>query len=153
MNILIQKLDEKAFVPFKKEGQEDDFCYDCVATSCEEVSPGVFKYGLGIAVQPEGTFDGTTIRGITLRPRSSIYKTGMILSNSIGTIDENYTGQMYVVFYHVMKDLPRYQVGDKVCQLVLDKTETLTFKVVDKLRKTVRAAGGLGSTGLKPKEA
>lgn len=136
---------ENAQVPVK--AHEADFCYDCVAVSEEEVAPNVWKYGLGFALQPVNDFDGYNIRGINLRARSSVWKTGMILSNGVGTADEIYTGELSAVFYHVMPDMPRYKVGDKVCQLCLERTELLDFIEATTLRHTSRGAGGYGSTG------
>lgn len=147
MKILFKKLDENAQMPVKAEGHEADFCYDCFAVSEEEIAPNVWKYSLGFALQPVNEFDGYNIRGIKLRARSSIWKTGMVLSNSVGTIDEIYTGCISAVFYHVMPNMPRYHVGEKVCQICLERTESLQFEEVHELRKTARGAGGNGSTG------
>lgn len=147
MKMLFKKLHENAQVPFKQVGHEADFCYDCIAVSETEVAPNVWKYGLGFAVQPINEFDGTNIRGINIRARSSVWKTGMVLSNSLGTVDEIYTGELSVVFYHVMLNMPRYRVGDKVCQLCLERTEAIEFVESVELRATNRGDGGYGSTG------
>lgn len=84
---------------------------------------------------------------ITFRPRSSIHKTGMMLANTPPTGDEGYTGEYKLVFYHVMKDLPRYKVGDKIAQLHLDFTFPANFIEVEMLEETDRGNGGFGSTG------
>ena len=84
---------------------------------------------------------------ITFRPRSSVYKTGMMLANTPPTGDEGYTGEYKLVFYHVMKDLPRYKVGDKIAQLHLDFTFPANFVEVEMLEETDRGNGGFGSTG------
>lgn len=147
MKLYIKKLHEKAQIPVKAVGHEADFCYDCYAVSEEELAPGVWKYHLGFAVQPVNEFDGTHIRGVRLKPRSSIWETGMVLSCSEGTIDEIYTGELSVVFYHVMPNMPRYRVGNKVCQMCLDRTEALEFVEVSQLRKTARGDHGYGYTG------
>ena len=47
-----------------------------------------------------------TILSIDFRPRSSIYKTGMILANSCGTVDYSYRGEICAFFYHVMPNMP-----------------------------------------------
>lgn len=145
MKVDILFFDEKAVSPYKK--YKRDFCYDCVATWREEVAPGIWKYGLGIGLQIRDE-DKNRIPSIELRPRSSIWKTGMILSNSPGTIDEPYTGELMAVFYHVMKDMPIYEVGDRVCQIRLSFTEEVEFNVVKSFEKTERGSGGYGSTGL-----
>lgn len=136
-------------VPFKTHN--DDFCYDCVAVSCEQIAPRVYKYGLGIALQIENEglkfMDRNIILDIDARPRSSVHKTGMILSNCEGTIDKGYTGHIYATFYHVLDYLPKYEVGDKICQIKIGATVPMEFKVVDELNETKRGDGGFGSTG------
>lgn len=169
MEVKIKKLSKEAKVPFKTH--PSDFCYDCVAISEEEVAPNVWKYGLGIAFQiergPESIVISTCYHGgkeikyhtmmdfsrspiqlsIDARPRSSVWKTGMSLSNCEGTVDENYIGEVSAVFYHLMPEMPRYKVGDRVCQIKLGFTLPMDFVEVDELAETDRGANGYGSTG------
>lgn len=84
---------------------------------------------------------------IDARPRSSVWKTGMVLSNCEGTIDENYTGEISAVFYHVMPNMPRYKVGDRVCQIKLGLAIPMEFVQVQELNETDRGSNGYGSTG------
>lgn len=147
MIVRFKKTNPNAVLPFKKYAS--DFCYDCVATSREKICPGVYKYGLGFALQiirDENVSPDTRI-AFDIRPRSSIYKTGMILSNSVGTVDENYTNEISAVFYHVNKYLPPYEVGDRVCQLAIHTAPDITFVEVDELDATDRGLNGFGSTG------
>ena len=85
MKVKIKKINENAVIPFKSH--DSDFCYDVVAMSEIEVAPNVWRYGLGFAIELEKDTNDDSLCCITLRPRSSIYKTGMVLSNSIGTIN------------------------------------------------------------------
>lgn len=144
MNVKIKLLNDKAVIPYKKHGR--DFCYDCVATSCVEVAPNTYEYGLGIALQMDGTEE--CIPCIDLRAKGGIWKTGMILSNGCGTVDEPYTGEITAVFYHLMPNMPKYEVGDKVCQIRVSFTEEMQFEVVSELEKTERGDGKHGSTGV-----
>lgn len=173
MKVKIKKLVEGAVVPYKK--YDEDFCYDVVATSCEEVAPNVYKYGIGLAFQIERcveeiescvrfhTDDDTEVGVIAprqmdmwrsplklsldLRPRSSVWKTGMVLSNCEGTIDELYTCEVSAVFYHIMPNMPKYEVGDKIGQIKIGVTFPIEFVEVEDLDKTARGEGGYGSTG------
>lgn len=166
MKVLVKKMNKDAVIPFKTYGK--DFCYDVVATSCEEVAPNVYKYGIGLAFEierntetittllhPYGPFPDLTldfgnspiIISLDLRPRSSVWKTGMSLSNCEGTIDELYRGEASAVFYHLMPNMPKYEVGDKIGQIKLGFTLPMTFEVVDELTDTDRGSGGYGSTG------
>ena len=144
ISVKFKKLHPDAIMPTK--AHDSDFCYDCYAVSCEEVAPDVFKYGLGFALQYPGEGNAAHTFGFTIRPRSSVWKTGMVLSNSIGTVDEGYTGEISAVFYHVMPDMPRYRVGDKVCQIHLDSTIALDFVAVSELKETDRGDNGYGSS-------
>ena len=146
MKVKFKQIHENAVIPFKTHDR--DFCYDCVATTCEEIAPNVYKYGLGFALEivDDRKHEGS-ILSIDLRSRSSIYKTGMILSNGVGTGDEPYTGEYSVVMYHILTSMPKYEVGDKICQIKLGVTGKMEFEVVDELSSTERNSGGFGSTG------
>ena len=146
MKVRIKKLNENAVVPFKT--YDKDFCYDVVAVSEEEIAPNVWKYGLGLAFQlvRDDSFAGNL--SIDFRPRSSVYKTGMVLSNCEGTIDELFTGQVSAVFYHVFPNMERYKVGDRIGQIKIGITLPMEFEEVQELSETERAANSYGSTGL-----
>ena len=146
MKVKFKQLHENAVIPFKTH--ERDFCYDCIATSCEEIASNVYKYGLGFALEivDDRKHEGS-ILSIDVRPRSSIYKTGMVLSNSQGTVDEPYRGEVCAIFYHVLPNMPKYEVGDKICQIKLGVTGKMDFEVVNELSSTERNSGGFGSTG------
>lgn len=134
--------------PFKK--YDEDFCYDVVATSCTEIAPNIYKYGIGMAFQIErvgGLAVAPMKLSIDLRPRSSVWKTGMVLSNCTGTIDETYTGEVSAIFYHLFPDMPIYKVGERIGQIKIGLTYPIKFVEVDELDNTMRGAGGFGSTG------
>lgn len=144
MKVNVKKLCPEAVVPQK--AHHDDFCYDVVAVSCEQIAPNVYKYGTGLAFEVENLYGAYNV-SIDLRPRSSVWKTGMVLSNCCGTIDEGYRGEVCAVFYHVMPNLPKYEVGDRIGQIKIGFTEPMSFKVVTELGNTERGDGGYGSTG------
>ena len=174
MKVKVKKLNENAKLPEKTH--DSDFCFDCYATSVEEVAKDVYKYGIGLAFQIErgkekiGTIkeaiemrrgrelinsflDFNTSDKVRLsldfRPRSSIYKTGMLLSNSTGTIDEDYRGEVSAIFYHINKKLPIYKVGERIGQIKLGLTFDIDWVEVDELSDSNRGTGGFGSTGQK----
>ena len=84
---------------------------------------------------------------LDLRPRSSIWETGMILCNCEGTIDELYRGEISAVFYHLMKKMPIYKVGEKIGQIKLGITLNIEWEEAETLSDTTRGANGFGSTG------
>lgn len=147
MKVKFKKLNDNAVMP--KKAHESDFCYDIVATSCEKIAPNVYKYGTGLAMQIERTEFADKLKDvcITLRTRSSVWKTGMVLSNALGTIDEGYTGEICAVFYHVMPSLPIYKVGERIGQIHIQIAPKMEFEETEELTATDRGAGGYGSTG------
>ena len=177
MEVKVKKLNKDAVIPFKTYGK--DFCYDVVATSCEEVAPNVYKYGIGLSFEIDRKLNARDLLvipswlddienekkqkvviygsvdlnvsdvniSIDLRPRSSIWKNGMSLSNCEGTIDELYRGEVCAVFYHLMPNMPKYEVGDKIGQIKLGFTLPIKFIEVEELSETERGNGGYGSTG------
>ena len=163
MLVRFKRLHPDAVVPFKT--YPEDFCYDVVATSEQEIAPNVWKYGIGLAFEIQGGPDDLVVENefgkeilrfpqdrdwivsLDLRPRSSIYKTGMVLSNAVGTVDDLYRGEVSAIFYHVFTEMPRYRVGDRIGQIKLGITLPLEFEEVDELSDTERGDGGYGSTG------
>lgn len=148
MKVKVKKLTPEAVIPYKT--YDDDFCYDVVATSCEEIAPNVYKYGLGIALQINRDIiqrQWPEKLSIDLRPRSSVWKTGMVLSNCIGTVDELYTGEVSAVFYHVLPEMPKYKVGERIGQIKIGTTFPIEFEEVDELTTTARGSQSYGSTG------
>lgn len=155
MKVKIKRLHPDAKLPVKKYAS--DFCYDLYACSDAEpvtdddgnVIPDVYRYHTGLAFEVVRTYkDWDKYQfSIDVRPRSSIYKTGLVLSNCTGTVDEAYRGEVQAVFYHVNKALPIYRKGDRICQIKLGYSETLDFEETDDLTPTDRGTGGYGSTG------
>lgn len=171
-SLYLKASEGESIFPFKKH--ESDLCYDVVATSCVEVAPNIYKYGIGLAFQIERglediesgyrlVLDSDAERfvapsyldmwrspinlSIDFRPRSSVWKTGMVLSNCTGTIDESYTGEVSAIFYHLFPDMPIYKVGDRIGQIKIGVTLPIDFVEADSLDKTERGEGGFGSTG------
>lgn len=166
MKVKFKKTHPDAKEPFKK--YNEDFCYDLYAVSCEELAPNVWKYKLGLAfeIDKEGyTYsikgakklyknmgtegDEKLIFSLDFRPRSSVWETGMVLSNCTGTIDELYRGEVSAVFYHVMPNMPKYEVGDRVIQCKLGFTLPIKWEEVEELSETKRGENGYGHTGRK----
>ena len=137
--VKIKLLNNNSSIPVKSFNT--DACYDVIATSFKDYGDGRYEYGLGFSLElPINT-------QLDLRARSSIHKTGLILSNCIGTGDEGYTGEYKAVFYHVINTLPIYKVGDRILQIQMRSREDVEFIRTDELSETERADGGFGSSG------
>ena len=85
-----------------------------------------------------------------VRSRSGLaIKSGIAVVNGIGTIDEDYRGEICVgLINHSKTDFTIHR-GDRIAQMAI--MEVLKPEVVlsDDLTETLRAAGGFGSTGVK----
>jgi dUTP pyrophosphatase len=82
-------------------------------------------------------------------PRSGLASKGILVSNSPGTIDEDYRGNVGVIITNLSgKDFTILQ-GDRIAQCYLDKRIPFEFVGVQELPETERGEGGFGSTGVK----
>ena len=82
-----------------------------------------------------------------LMPRSSIAKTPLRLSNSIGLIDAGYRGEIMAAVDNI-KNIPfALEVGQRLFQLVGMDGSEINFELVENLSTSSRGGGGFGSTG------
>jgi dUTP pyrophosphatase len=143
MKVKIKKLSENAVIP--TYAKESDAGLDLVATSIISETPSQITYGLGIALEiPEG-FVGLVF------PRSSIRKTRLQLSNSVGVIDSGYRGELQATFNKITTTIENqkndYKIGDRVVQIMIIPHPPVQFIEVNELSNTERGEGGFGSTG------
>lgn len=86
--------------------------------------------------------------GFYLMPRSSISKTPLRLSNSIGLIDAGYRGEIMAPVDNISDEEYHIEQGDRLFQLVNADLEPFTMiNEVENLEETKRGEGGFGSTG------
>ena len=84
-----------------------------------------------------------------VRPRSGLAaKNGITVLNSPGTIDSDYRGEIKVILVNLSNDPFVLSAGERVCQLVIAKHETIVWEETIILSDTVRGEGGFGHTGL-----
>jgi len=85
---------------------------------------------------------------IQVRDRSGCaLKSGIMLVNSIGTIDSIYRGEIGVILYNSDSNKPFIiNKEDRIAQLVLIEVPKAILTIVDDLDKTDREDGGYGST-------
>ncbi len=82
-----------------------------------------------------------------LIPRSSISKTPLRMSNSIGLIDGGYRGEIIAMVDNIKTETYTVNSGDRLFQLVAMNGAPITFSLVDELSDSTRGLGGFGSTG------
>ena len=83
-----------------------------------------------------------------LRPRSGLaLKHNITLTNSPGTIDAGYRGEVGVIMYNGGTAEFAVKRGDRIAQMVIAKLPEVELVSVDTLSETGRGSGGFGSTG------
>ena len=85
-----------------------------------------------------------------IRPRSGLsIKHGISLINCVGTIDEDYRGEVCVPIVNISNETYTIQPEERIAQMVIAKHEQGEFEVVNELDETERNEGGWGHTGTK----
>ncbi len=82
-----------------------------------------------------------------LMPRSSISKTPLRMSNSIGLIDGGYRGEIIAAVDNIRDADYILTPGQRIFQLVAMDGSLISFKLTTELTATSRGSGGFGSTG------
>lgn len=83
-----------------------------------------------------------------IRPRSGLaFKHGISLTNSPGTIDADYRGEVGVLLINLGQEPFVIERGMRIAQMVIAPYTRAQFSEVLELPSTDRGAGGFGSTG------
>ena len=85
-----------------------------------------------------------------IRPRSGLAaKHGLSVTNSPGTIDADYRGEICVLLVNLSKNPFTIEPGERIAQMVIARHEHVEWEEVEVLDESTRGAGGFGSTGTK----
>ena len=83
-----------------------------------------------------------------IRPRSGMsIKHGITLVNCVGTIDEDYRGELCVPVINLSSEEYTIKNGDRIAQIVISPVTKAKIEVTSELSDTDRGCGGFGSTG------
>lgn len=98
----------------------------------------------GISIQlPEGY-------ELQVRPRSGLaLKHGITLTNSPGTVDADYRGDVGAIVHNLGTEPFVINNGDRICQIVVKEYVKIEWEEADSLDSTERGEGGFNSTGIK----
>lgn len=132
-------------MPHPAKAHDTDSGIDLTLMQVIEKRNNVFFFDTGISVEPPPGYY------TELYPRSSIYKTDFIMANSVGIIDEDYRGKIFMPMRYVgdgnALEEAQKLVGQRVGQLILKKRESYQIEIVKDLSDTARGEGGFGSSG------
>ena len=83
-----------------------------------------------------------------VRPRSGLsIKHGITLINCIGTIDEDYRGEVCIPMVNISNEEYTILPDERIALMGIAKYEQAKIEVVTELTETSRGEGGFGSTG------
>lgn len=99
-----------------------------------------------VKVTPDGEVDAH----YWLLPRSSIYRSGVMMANSVGVIDASYRGTLKAPVTNINEHTyPNVSRGTRLFQICAPGFENINeIKIVSSLPETNRGSGGFGSTGM-----
>lgn len=142
MKLLVEKINEKAIIPF--QAHEGDAGMDLFSVDEVTLKPMERKLiHTGIRIQlPKNT-------EAQIRPRSGLaLKNGITVLNTPGTIDEGYRGEIGIILINLGQDNFKITEGMKIAQMVIKPTLSLKVEEVVELTDTSRGEDGFGSTGV-----
>lgn len=112
----------------------------------KQLNPKTALYDTGFSIQPPFGYY------IEIVPRSSLAKTGYMMTNSIGIIDRAYQGNIFVSLTKVEEDAADLDslLPFRCCQLIFRRQHfvPLEEKQFDYTTTTARGHGAYGSTGV-----
>lgn len=137
-------------VPPPKYGSKDAAAMDFYSANSEEIvlKPGeiqMIPLGIKVAVPKK--------HKLTLKPRSGLAaKHGITITNSPGTVDADYRGEVKVILQNCGKSDFTIEPFTRICQGEIEPAKQHPVTIVDEeeaLGITERGEGGFNSTGTK----
>lgn len=145
MKLKVKKLDPEAVIP--TYATEDSACFDLSSIEEIVILPGETK-----KIRTGLSFEVPSGYKLQINPRSGVsLNTKIRLSNSPGTIDADYRGEVHFIIDNLMTRFPNpYTVmkGQRLAQGELVKINQVEFEEVEDLSETERGEKGFGSSGV-----
>jgi deoxyuridine 5'-triphosphate nucleotidohydrolase len=160
--IKVFKVDERAVIPSKS--RYSDSGYDLtIISEYKRLTSNTVIYDTGIQLEiPNGYY-------VEIVPRSSISRSGYMLANNVGIIDQGYRGNLYIALTKIngetpdLTDLTEWRLPWKCCQMIVKKQIYSRLVITDMvaeraeraanadtisvIEKSSRGTGAFGSTG------
>ncbi|MGH2755482.1 MAG: dUTP diphosphatase [Actinomycetota bacterium] len=143
MRLPVKRLDRELPLPSYARG--GDAGLDLLAAEDVTLAPGerhAVRTGIAVAI-PEG------FAGFVHARSGRALREGLALVNAPGLIDSGYRGEVKVIVVNLdPSEKIAIRRGEKIAQLVVQRTERMELDIVDELETSDRGEGGFGSTGL-----
>lgn len=144
MELLVQKLDERAQLPVRSTPGSAGADLHALLDGPLTIPAG------GRATVPTGIAIGLPCPetvGLVFARSGLAVKHGLTLSNGVGVIDSDYRGEIRVGLVNLSDQPYTIQPGERIAQLVVAPVCLPVLREVDRLEDTQRGTGGFGSTG------
>lgn len=144
MKLKVKKLHPEAVLP--SYATVGSAAFDIASVEQVTILPGeTIKVRTGLSFEvPEGY-------ELEIRPRSGLsFNSKIRLSNSPGTIDSDYRGEVHFILDNLMTKFPNpyiINVGQRLGQGIIRKVDQVEFEEVTELSETERGEKGFGSSG------
>ena len=137
------KLEPECSGFFPKKAHPDDAGYDLYSRIDVEIAPmSGTAVPVGFAMELPSGYEAQ------IRPRSGLAaKHHITVTNSPGTVDANFRGEVKVILYNLGKEPFIIQRGDRIAQMVICKLPEIELQEVTALSESDRGTGGFGSSG------
>ena len=131
----------EAFLP--KKAHIDDAGYDLYSRIDATLVPmSGMAVSVGFALELPSGYEAQ------IRPRSGLAaKHHITVTNSPGTVDANYRGEVKAILFNLGKEPFTIKRGDRIAQMVICKLPEIELQEVTALSESDRGTGGFGSTG------
>lgn len=117
-------------------------CFDIAIAEAYTLNPGeLHNFSTGLHVEtPKGYC-------MLVFARSSLGQKKCIIPNSVGVIDSDYRGEVFIPIMNLSEHALDFTKGQRVAQGMIVKAEQFRIRLVSELSETGRGDGGFGSTG------
>ncbi len=140
---------EHPYTTYERNDDNAGFDLFCPVDMDVQHTPQLLPLGVKarlVRISPDGEYDSH----YWLLPRSSIYKSGFMMGNSVGVIDKTYRGELKAPVLCTVSTAMSVQAkkGERYFQIVApDMGWIREVRIVTELPDTARNEGGFGSTG------
>lgn len=144
MKVKYVKCRSEAILPeYQTKGSAGADLHVCLPGMGDAIPPGETKvFNTGLCVEIPYGYE------LQIRSRSGLASKGIVVTNSPGTIDCDYRGELQVILTNLGKTTKELFHGDRIAQIVLAKVERIEWSTETELKLTKRGKLGFGSTGV-----
>lgn len=146
MKLTVKKLNDRAKIPEYMSESAAAMDLSACLDGDLVIEPGErLLVPTGLAISQQGA--GYETAALLFARSGLASRHGICLSNGVGVIDSDYTGEIKVALINLSNEPFRIEHGMRIAQLMVVRAERCETEIVRELDPTGRGEGGFGSTG------